>query len=54
MINGQNKTFIITIDGTGELFKIGDVISGVRLVKGDTEKVILKYQKETKTYTRVE
>lgn len=54
IISGQNKTFIITIQGTQQLFKIGDVINSVELVKGDTEKVILKYQKETKTYTRVE
>jgi hypothetical protein len=54
MINGQSKTFIITIEGTQQLFKIGGVISGVELVKGDADKVILKYQNETKTYLRVE
>ena len=51
VINGDTKTFIITIDGGQRLFEVGDVIKGVELVKGNNKEVTLRYQKKTKKYS---
>ena len=47
----HSKTvFLIMINGSQEIFKIRETHQEVKLLKGDQEKIIVKYKTEKKTY----
>ena len=49
--SGKNSSFLITINGVQEIYKVGQTMKGVELVKGDTSEVTLKYKGKTKKYS---
>lgn len=49
--NGNTKTFLISINGSQEIFKVKDRMSGVELIKGNNQEITLKYKGETKKYS---
>jgi hypothetical protein len=48
--SGKDYTFIISINGSQEIYKLKQVIKGVELIRGNDKEVKLKYQGATKTY----
>jgi len=46
----SKAVFLIVIDGSQEMFKIRETHREVKLIKGDKEKIIVKYQTEKQTY----
>ena len=42
--NKKNTVFLITINGDQEIFKAKEEHKGIKLLKGDKEKIILKYK----------
>lgn len=49
--SGNTKTFVISIDGKQTVFKLGQVVKNIKLVKANSKEVVLEYMKERKTYT---
>ncbi len=50
VINGENKTYIISIDGSQEIFKVKDIFKGVELIRGNEKEITMKFQGKTKKY----
>ncbi len=48
--NKNNTVYLITIDAKQEIFKLRETHQGVKLLKGDKEKISLRYQTEKKTF----
>lgn len=51
---GKKYTYLITINGSQEIFKAKQVSKGVELLRGNDQEVTLKYQGETKKYLIVQ
>ncbi len=49
--NGSNKTFLISINGVQEIFKLKQTVGGIELLKGGNEEITLKYKGSTKKYS---
>jgi hypothetical protein len=48
--SGKDNTFIITINGSQEIFKVKQAFKGVELIRGNDKEVTLKFQGATKKY----
>lgn len=46
----KNTVYLIVIDGKQEMFKIKEVHQEVKLLKGNKEKITVKYQSEKQTF----
>ncbi|MCK5677019.1 MAG: hypothetical protein KAH72_00895 [Flavobacteriaceae bacterium] len=46
----KNTVYLIVIKGKQEIFKIKEVHQEVKLLQGNKEKIIVKYQKEKQTF----
>lgn len=47
----KQNTYIISINGSQEIFQKGQVMKGVELVRGNAQEITIKFQGETKKYT---
>lgn len=46
----KNTIYLIVVDGKKEMFKLKETHQKVKLLKGDKEKITMKYKSGTKTY----
>lgn len=53
-INGTKKAYIISINGSQEVFRVKQTMKGITLVKGNENEVILKYKGEKKKFLLLE
>ena len=50
IIKGAKNAYIITINGTQEIFQLKQSFKGITLVRANDVEIVLEYQKETKKY----
>ncbi|PQJ76532.1 hypothetical protein BTO16_11545 [Polaribacter glomeratus] len=48
----QTKSYILTVNGKQEILNKGETLQGVKLVKANSEEIVVTFEKVTKTITK--